>query len=290
MQRLSNKVAVVTGGSAGIGLGSVERLVEEGAQVMVGDIDAAGGAALAERFGERVGFQICDVTDEAQISALIEAAVQRFGGLDILFNNAGAGGAPHRLEEMEAAAWDATQALLLRSVVMGIRYAVPHMRARGGGSIINTASIAGVNAGHGSIAYSVAKAGVIHLTKLAAAELGRDNIRVNAICPGLILTNIFTPSTWVPPGLAEVIKADMRAQAPNAQPIPKAGEPQDVAGVVAFLASDDAAFVTGVHLMVDGGLFVGPRHAWDPAERAERMRRREEQRRQWEAAQAAQTS
>lgn len=286
MQRLSGKIAVVTGGCSGIGLGSVERLIAEGAKVLVGDIDEAGGAELERRFPGAAAFQRCDVTSEADIAALMDAAPARFGGLDIVFNNAGAGGARETLSEMTGEAWDRSMSLLLRSVALGMRYAVPHLKARGKGSIINTASIAGMQAGAGPIAYSVAKAGVIHLTRCAAAELGRDNIRVNAICPGLILTNIFTPSETIPPGLAEVVKRDMAQSAPNAQPLPKAGAPEDIAAAVAFFASDDAAFVTGVHMLVDGGMFTGPRQAWDPEVRAERMRMQEARRAAWEAAQA----
>jgi NAD(P)-dependent dehydrogenase (short-subunit alcohol dehydrogenase family) len=274
MGRLANKVAVITGGCSGIGLGTVERFVAEGAQVMVGDIDDAAGAALEARFEGAVAYQRCDVTDEGQIQALMDGCAARFGGLDVLFNNAGAGGAPERLSEMTGEAWDRTSSLLLRSVALGMRYAIPHMKARHGGSIINTASIAGLQAGAGPIAYSTMKAGVIHLSKVAAAELGRDKIRVNAICPGLILTNIFTPAAHVPAGMAQVVKDTMRQTAPEAQPIPKAGEPDDIAGAALFFASDDSVFVTGVHMLVDGGMGTGPRQAWDPEMLAERERRR----------------
>lgn len=220
MDRLKGKVAVITGGASGIGMGAVERFAAEGARVLVGDIDEAAGLALAARYGGEVAFQRCDVTEEADIAALMDAASARFGGLDVVFNNAGAGGARETLSEMTGEAWDRTQALLLRSVALGIRYAIPHLKRRGGGSIINTASIAGMQAGAGPIAYSTMKAAVIHLTRLAAAELGRDRIRVNAICPGLILTNIFTPG--VPSGFADMVKAEMRQGAPEAQPIPQA--------------------------------------------------------------------
>lgn len=272
MESLQGKVAVVTGGCSGIGLGTVERFVAEGARVLVGDIDRHAGEQLAARFEGRVAFQPCDVTDEAQIAALMAGAVERFGGLDVVFNNAGAGGADRRIDEISGAEWDRTQALLLRSVALGIRYAVPHLKARGGGSIINTASIAGVQAGAGNIAYSVAKAGVIHLTRVAAAELARERIRVNAICPGLILTNIFVPKERVSDAAAPNVLSGLARFAPHAQPVPKAGLPSDVANAVLFFASDLSAFVTGEHLMVDGGLFVGPRHAWDPVLREQRAR------------------
>ncbi len=286
MSRLAGKIAVITGGCSGIGLATVERFVEEGARVLVGDIDDTAGFDLAAQFDGAVGYFHCDVTDEAQIKGLMAAAVEMFGGLDILFNNAGAGGSPNRLEDMTGDAWDRSQALLLRSVALGMTYALPHMKARGGGAIVNTASIAGMQAGAGPIAYSVAKAGVIHLTRVAAAEVARDGIRVNAICPGLILTNIFTPSETVPTGLATMIKQNMAQTAPEAQPIAKPGLPADIANAALFFASDESAFVTGVHMLVDGGMFVGPRQAWDPEMRAERMRMMEARRAAFEAAEA----
>jgi len=282
--RLDGKIAVVTGGCSGIGLGTVERFVAEGARVLVGDVDLAGGSRLLERFDEAVAFRPCDVTQEADLKGLMDAAVEIFGGLDVLFNNAGAGGARETLAEMTGEAWDRTQSLLLRSVALGMRYAIPHMKARGGGSIINTASIAGMQAGAGPIAYSTAKAGVIHLTRVAAAELGRDGVRVNAICPGLILTNIFTPSDMMPPAMADMVKASMAQTAPDAQPIAKAGQPADIANAALFFASDESAFVTGVHMLVDGGMFTGPRQAWDPQMRAERQRLMDERRAAFEAA------
>ena len=284
MDRLKGKVAVITGGGAGIGRATVERFVAEGARVFVGDIDDAAGQALGARYGGEVAYQHCDVLQEAQIEALMAACVARFGGLDILFNNAGAGGSRETIADMTGEAWDFSQNLLLRSVALGIRYALPHMKARGGGSIVNTASIAGMQAGAGPIAYSVAKAGVIHLTRVAAAEVARDGVRINAICPGLILTNIFTPADVVPDGLADVIKQTMAQTAPDAQPIAKSGLPEDIANAALFFASDESAFVTGVSMLVDGGMFVGPRQSWDPALRAERARLTDERRAAWVAA------
>ena len=286
MDRLKGKIAVITGGAGGIGLGTVERFVAEGARVMVGDIDDAAGAALKNRFGGEVDYRPCDVLQESDIEALMAAAVERFGGLDIVFNNAGAGGSPQRIEEMTGAAWDFSQILLLRSVALGIRYAIPHLRARGGGSIVNTASIAGMQAGAGPIAYSVAKAGVIHLTRVAAAELARDGIRVNAICPGLILTNIFTPAQTMPDGLATLVKQSMAQTAPDSQPIAKPGQPIDIANAALFFASDESAFITGIHMLVDGGMYVGPRNSWDPEMRAERLKMMEARRAAFEAGQS----
>ena len=286
MGRLAGKVAVITGGASGIGRGTVERFIAEGAKVLIADIKDAEGQALAAQLGEAAAYQRCDVMLETDIEAVMAKAVETFGGLDILFNNAGAGGARETLTEMTGEAWDFTQNLLLRSVALGIRYAIPHMKARNGGAIVNTASIAGTQAGAGPIAYSVAKAGVIHLTKVAAAELARDRIRVNAICPGLILTEIFTPSDMMPPAMAQMIKAGMRQTAPDAQPLEHAGSPLDIANAALFFASEDSAFVTGVSMLVDGGMHVGPRHAWDPQMRAERQQQMEARRAAFEAAQA----
>ena len=285
MGRLQDKVAVVTGASSGIGMATVELFVAEGARVVAADINDAAGAALEARYQGFVHFQHCDVTQEAEIAATMAAAADRFDGLDIVFNNAGAGGSPATIEEMSGEAWDQAMALLLRSVALGIRNATPLLRKRGGGAIVNTASIAGLEAGYGPVAYSVAKAGVIHLTTLAAAQLARHDIRVNAICPGFIQTGIFTASDQIPAGLKAQIQAEMRAAAPAVQPISRAGEPDDIAEACLYLASDAARFVTGTKVVVDGGMTVGPRQAWDPAVQAERARMMEARRAAFEAAQ-----
>jgi NAD(P)-dependent dehydrogenase (short-subunit alcohol dehydrogenase family) len=265
--RLEDKIAVITGGCSGIGLATVERFVAEGASVVVGDIQDDKGAALQARFAKQVVYQHCDVTQEKDIQALMAFAQTTFGGLDILFNNAGAGGARARIDEINGDEWDRTQSILLRSVALGIRYAVPLMKQRGGGSIVNTASIAAITSGAAPIAYSAAKAGVLHLTKVAASQLAGFDIRVNAICPGFVCTNIFDDSLsqllGVPP---EKVKAALMQVAPTLQPIAKVGMPEDIANACLFFASAESAFVTGAHLVVDGGSTVGPRTSWDAAE------------------------
>jgi NAD(P)-dependent dehydrogenase (short-subunit alcohol dehydrogenase family) len=145
-----------------------------------------------------------------------------------------------------------------------MKHATPLMQARGGGSIINTASIAGLEAGWGPVAYSTAKGAVIHLSRVAAAQLGRDKIRVNAICPGLIATSIFGASIGLPRQVADQMAARVAETAPKFQPIAKAGMPEDIARACLYLASDASVFVTGTHLVVDGGITTGDRHAWDP--------------------------
>ena len=261
--RFSGKRAVVTGGASGIGRATALRLAEEGASVIVGDIDAAGGQDLADTSNGRITFQRTDVTRAEEIETLVTAA-DAAGGLDILFNNAGAGGARETIDAISPEDWDRTQALLLRSVALGIRYAAPLMAKRGGGAIINTSSVSALGSGYAPTAYSTAKAGVLHLTKMAAADLARHHIRVNAVVPGFIATNIFAASLGIEGEKRDMANAAIAGMAGQAQPIQRTGRSEDIAAAVAFLASDDASFVTGTHILVDGGLTIGPRHSWDP--------------------------
>ena len=261
--RLHGKVAVITGAASGIGLATLELFVEHGAQVIAADKQVDAGQALAQRFAGAVHFVACDVTQPAQLKQAVDAAATHFGGLDILFSNAGAGGTRNGVEGFDADAWDATQALLLRSVAAGAAYAVPHMKQRGGGAIINTSSISALQAGYAPLAYSVAKAGVLHFTRLAAAELSAHRIRINAIVPGFIATSIFGGVFDL--NAEDSLKmADQIAQrSGSANPIGRSGLPRDIAEAALFLASDAAGFITGTHLTVDGGITIGPRHAWD---------------------------
>ena len=261
--RLDGKVAVITGGCSGIGLGTVELFVAQGACVVAADMQAEKGAMLERRFPDKVRFSRCDVTDEAQIAATMAVANDAFGGLDILFNNAGHGGAPNGVADMTTDGWDSVFALLLRAPVMGMKHALPLMLARGGGSVINTASIAGLQAGFGPLAYSTAKAAVIHMSRCAAAELSPQKIRVNAICPGLIATSIFGASMGLPREVADQMAAQIAQVGPKIQPVPKAGLPEDIARAALYLASDDSEFVTGTHIVVDGGITIGGRSSWD---------------------------
>ncbi len=212
-------------------------------------------APVARTSAGRIAFQRTDVTKVGDIAALV-AAADAAGGLDILVNNAGAGGARDPIDTIGAEDWDRTQALLLRSVAMGIRHAAPLMAARGGGAIVNT--------GYAPTAYSTAKAGVLHLTTMAAADLAQHHIRVNAVVPGFIATNIFTAALGIAGAAQTKANAMIAASAAKAQPIQRTGTPEDVAAAIAFLASDDASFITGTSLTVDGGLTIGPRHSWDP--------------------------
>jgi NAD(P)-dependent dehydrogenase (short-subunit alcohol dehydrogenase family) len=263
--RFTGKRVVVTGGASGIGRATALRFVDEGADVLVGDIDAEGGGALAEESNGRIAFRHTDVTDAGAIEALMRECHDG-GGLDIVFNNAGAGGAREPIDEVSPEEWDRTMALLLRSVALGIRYAAPLIAARGGGAIVNTSSVSALGTGYAPTAYSTAKAGVLHLTKMAAANLARDSIRVNAVVPGFITTNIFTRHLDIDAGRRDQANAMIAHAAADAQPIRRAGAPEDIAAAVAFLASDDASFITGTHILVDGGLTIGTRASWDPTQ------------------------
>ena len=261
--RFAGKTAVVTGAASGIGKATALRLASEGATVIASDIDDEGGVELAATSNGKIIYKHCNVCSDDEIKALMDFAAEKTGGIDILFNNAGAGGAPETIDEVDAGGWDRTMDLLLRSVAMGIRHAVPHMIGRTGASIINTASVAALSTGMSPTAYAVAKAGVLHLTKLSAGDLAKHQIRVNAICPGFINTNIFTSSLDLEGEKKDMAKGMIQVMSDHAQPVARGGRPEDIAGTVAFLASEDAAFINGTHILVDGGLLIGPRHSWD---------------------------
>ena len=253
MGRLDKKVAVITGGASGIGAATVKRFCAEGAAVVIADLNDAGGRELVESIaatGGRATFQRTDVTAEADIRAAIDRAVTTYGRLDVIFNNAGLGGAIGPLEETSVEDWDRTQAVLLRGVFLGIKHAIPHLRAAGGGSIISTASVAGLRGGAGPHSYSAAKAGVVNLTRTAALELAKDSIRVNCICPGGINTPLLTSRF---PGGGEALTPLLSM----IQPLPRPGYPEDIAAMALFLASDESSFVTGAAMVVDGGFTAG---------------------------------
>jgi NAD(P)-dependent dehydrogenase (short-subunit alcohol dehydrogenase family) len=257
--RLAGKVAVVTGGSAGIGAATVDLFLSEGAEVIIADLQVDAGERIASRSGGRARFIRTDVTKEADIKAMIEMAAGSFGGLDILLNNAGAAGAMAPIADMEAADWDMTMELLPRAAMLGMKHAYPLLRARGGGSIINTASIAGMRPGISSAAYSVAKAAVMQLARMAAVEFAADNIRVNNICPGIIPTQVLGSFFGVPRDRVHEMLPDVAAIFSSAQPLQRAGSPKDVAYTALFLASDESAFTTGQDFVVDGGMMMmGP--------------------------------
>ena len=257
MGRLAGKVAVITGAASGIGRGTVDLFVKEGAKVVAADVQEDKGARIVEAHGDAVRFIRCDVTLEADIKAAIDLAVADFGRLDAIYSNAGTARMGESAQGVTAEDFDAVMHLHVRAAMFGIKHATPVMAKQGGGSIISTASIAGLQMGYGPYLYSVAKASIIHMTKLAAAELGPMNIRVNCICPGFIATPIFGRAIGLATQVADQTVAGIAEAAKHAQPIPKAGLPEDIAEAALFLASDGAKFVSGVALTVDGAMTVG---------------------------------
>jgi NAD(P)-dependent dehydrogenase (short-subunit alcohol dehydrogenase family) len=257
MGKLAGKVAVITGGTSGIGRAAVHLFVAEGARVVIADIQDDKGKRLAEELGASAAYVHADVSREADIEAALDHALQKFGRLDCLFNNAGFPGVGGPIEAILADAYDNTMGVLLRGVFLGMKHAAPIMKRQGAGSIISTASVAGLQAGHGPHVYSAAKAAVIHLTRSVAMELGESGVRVNCICPGGIATPIFGKAFGLSDEAAERSVATMQAILAKIQPIQRAGLPEDIAKAALWLASDDSSFVNGQALVVDGGLTGG---------------------------------
>lgn len=255
MGRLDGKVAVITGAASGIGRATALCLARAGAAIVVADLNTQGGEQVTSEIAANQGkavFQHTDVTSEADIRSVVSRAVKEYGRLDIMFNNAGLVGAVGPIEQVAAEDWDRTMAVLLRSVFLGIKYAVEPMRKAGGGSIISTSSVASFLPAPQLAAYAAAKGAVISLTRAAALQLGADKIRVNCICPGIINTPIW----GVLPELKD--PAVLAAAFANAQPLPRVGKPEDVASMVLFLASDESQWITGTAMVVDGGFTAGP--------------------------------
>jgi NAD(P)-dependent dehydrogenase (short-subunit alcohol dehydrogenase family) len=241
MARLKNKVAIVTGAGSGIGAATARRFHSEGAKVVLADISGAQDV-LAKELGDGALAVTTDVTNGESVRAMIAAAVDTFGRLDVLHNNAGIDGELHRIGEMPEEAWDQVQAINLRGVFLGVRYAIPEMLKTGGGSIINTASMAATVAFPTMSSYCAAKGGVIMLTKAAAAEYAAEGIRVNAISPGTIRTAITSH-----------LPADMINAIIERNPVGRIAEASEVASLAVFLASDESAFITGADHLIDGG-------------------------------------
>lgn len=258
MGRLSGKIAVITGATSGIGLRTAEIFVEQGAKIVIAGRRAAEGETLAKKLGPACVFRQTDVTQEDQMRALIGTAIDRFGRIDCLFNNAGGPAQTGGIEGLEVDRFDAAMATLLRSVMLGMKHASPHMRKQGFGSIINNGSIAGRLAGFSSsLVYGAAKAAVIHLTKCVAMELGESGIRVNSISPGVIATGIFGKALGLSVEAAEKTPDMLRDIYKTAQPIQRAGLPEDIAHAAVFLASDESTFINGHDLVVDGAITGG---------------------------------
>ena len=257
MGKLDGKVAAITGAASGIGRRTAELFVAEGARVVISDVQDGPGEALAVELGEGAIYLHADVTEEADIEALVHQAVASHGGLDCLFNNAGAPGVSGPIEEISAAGFDQAMALLVRSVFLGIKHAAPVMKQQKSGSIISTASVAGLQPGYGPHPYSAAKAAVIQLTRSVAMELGEHGVRVNCICPGAIATPIFARALQLPSQLHARTVETLQGLFTEFQPIPRAGLAEDIAQAALWLAGDDSGYVTGHALVVDGGLTGG---------------------------------
>ncbi len=245
--RLDGRVAVVTGAASGIGEATVRRFVEEGARVVVADVQVDRGEAVAAALGDAARFVHCDVTSEDAVAAAIQLAVDTWGRLDVMFNNAGVVGAIGPIADTDAAAWTRSIDILLHSVFYGCKHAARVMVPQGSGSIISTSSAAGVMGGLGPHAYTTAKTAVIGLTKSVAAELGTKGVRCNAIAPGTIPTPLTAVVTTGDATDLEAVAASARER------YGRAGDAIDIANAALYLASDEAAFVNGHTLVVDYG-------------------------------------
>jgi NAD(P)-dependent dehydrogenase (short-subunit alcohol dehydrogenase family) len=252
MGRLDGKVAVITGGASGMGEATAKLFVSEGARVVIGDLQREKGAAVAASIGPECKFVACDVAASEDVAGMVGTAVQAWGRLDVMYNNAGIGGGEGSLVDCTEEVWDRTIAVDLKGVWLGMKHSIPHMLASGGGSIISTASIAAVLGFPGLAAYGAAKAGVTELTRVCAIEYASQGIRANAILPGGILTPIIynNPSLATPMD-PELLRPNMAACSPS-----RAGLPEDIANAALWLASDESSFVTGQCIVVDGGYTV----------------------------------
>jgi NAD(P)-dependent dehydrogenase (short-subunit alcohol dehydrogenase family) len=249
---LRGKVALVTGGASGIGRAAARALAREGAAVVVGDINEAGGEETIRPIKEAGGqalFAHVDVSNAAEVEALVAVAISAFGGLDCAFNNAGIGGVLSRVPDKTEDEWDAVFNVNLKGVWLCMKYEIPAMLARGGGAIVNMASLAGLNGFAYGSAYAAAKHGVVGLTKSAALEYARQNIRVNAVCPSYIDTPMVSSMIEAAPRMAETAR--------TLSPMRRLGEPDEIADAVVWLCSDKASFITGHALPLDGGVTAG---------------------------------
>ncbi len=248
MGRLDDKVAVITGAGSGMGRTAARLFAAEGAKLVLADVNVAGGeeaAASIRAGGGEAVFQRADVSNELEVKALIDRAVAAHGWLDILFNNAGIEGPSAHLTEQSLDDFQRVLAVNLTGVFLGMKHTLPVMARQNAGSVINTASVAGLVGWHGAAAYSASKAGVVNLTRTAALENARYNVRVNCICPGVVNTVMVERITG---GSAESLERLKRMQ-----PMPRVGEAEDIARMALFLASDESTFVTGAAMVVDGG-------------------------------------
>ena len=257
MNKLDGKVAVITGATSGIGAGTARLFVAEGARVIIGSRREELCRELAAELGSAAVPLRMDVTDEADLARATDLAISTFGRLDCVFNNAGSAGVLGPIAETPASGLDETISVLFRAVVLGTKHAARIMHGQKSGTIINNASVAGFFTGYAPHIYSACKAAVIQLTRSVATELGEQGIRVNCVCPGPIPTSIFGAAFGLPTVAADQLATNLRPSFAKIQPLPRSGESLDIARAVLWLASDDASFVNGHALVVDGGLTVG---------------------------------
>jgi NAD(P)-dependent dehydrogenase (short-subunit alcohol dehydrogenase family) len=258
MSRLEGRRTVITGAASGIGEQTARLFVAEGASVVLADLDDERGVAVAEELGASARFVRVDVSVEGEIERAIEESRQTFGGLDVLFNNAGNPGSLGRIEDIDMELFDRTVAIHLRGVFLGVRAAARVMRPQGHGSIINTSSVAALQANAAGHDYSAVKAAIRQLTITAANELGEDGVRVNAICPGGIATSIFGRAAGLDAQAAQRTVAVMQDALADVAPMKRSGLPIDIAECALWLAGDSSSFVNGQAIAVDGGLTTGP--------------------------------
>jgi NAD(P)-dependent dehydrogenase (short-subunit alcohol dehydrogenase family) len=259
VNELTGKVAIVTGGASGIGAGIVERFLAEGARVVIADVERDRGQDFAATLGGDAVFRFTDVSDPEQVSALVASAVETFGGLDVMVNNAGVSSKMHRsFLDDDLADFQRVMAVNVLGVMAGTRDAARQMASSGGGSIVNMSSIGGIQAGGGVMTYRASKAAVIMFTKSAAIELAQYEVRVNAIAPGNIPTPLLQTTTTdkSPEELARFEHA-IREQMRSDRPLKREGTTADIAEAALYLASDRARYVTGTVLPVDGGTVAG---------------------------------
>jgi NAD(P)-dependent dehydrogenase (short-subunit alcohol dehydrogenase family) len=255
---LDGKVAIITGATSGIGARTAALFVEEGAKVVFTGRRETEGQSLDAKLGRNAIFLRADATLEEDWKRVIERTLGTFGRLDCLFNNAGGPGPPGSITSIPVEGFDATMALLVRSVMLGMKHVAPILMKQRSGSIINNGSVAGHRTGYSlSMVYGAAKAAVNHLTRCAAMELGEHNVRVNSVSPGAIATGILAKAMGMNAGEADKVAEKMKDRFAKQQPIPRAGLPDDIAQCVLWLACDRSSFVNGTDIVIDGGLIGG---------------------------------